>query len=117
MQTCPKMRYKVEFAPADLLCPKALLWIPFDRIKPYLDSQSGRALSEAPCALTKLGSDALPLHRQRHPSEAKVSCSALLLCFFQSQNLPSSYGAVSKGETRLYQLRGMAMIASLTEGY
>ena len=93
LQTCPKMRYKIDFAPADLLCPKTLLWIPFDRIKPYLDSQGGRALCDAPGALTGLGTEAIPAHRRTHLSEAKVAkvtCSADA-CFLLPNNRISIY--------------------------
>ena len=65
------MRYKVEFAPADLLCPKRLLWIPFKRIKASLDEQ-GRVLSDVPNALAGLGAEALPRHKQRFAQEHQV---------------------------------------------
>lgn len=63
--TCPKMRYKTEFAPADLLCPKRLIWIPFDRLTALLEAQTERALSEAPGATDGLGEEYTPTHLKR----------------------------------------------------
>ena len=103
MQTCPKMQYKIDFAPADLLCPKTLVWIPFARIKPYLDSQGGRALCDAAGALTGLGPDAIPLHRRRQSSEIKVFCSAWTLFLLPSDSIEicevQDVGLLVKGDS------------------
>ena len=59
------MRYKTEFAPADLLCPKRLIWIPFDRLTALLEAQQERALSEAPGATQGLEAESIPTHLRR----------------------------------------------------
>ena len=48
------MRYKADFAPPDLLCPRDLVWVPFSRVQGFLDQEAGRALSDAPGAMTAL---------------------------------------------------------------
>jgi hypothetical protein len=30
IHSCPKMRYKADYAPCDLLCPQALAWVRLD---------------------------------------------------------------------------------------
>lgn len=66
------MRYKIDFKPADLLCPERLIWIPFERVKAFLDDQkTSRALSAAPDATADLGPDALPIHVQSKVSQSR----------------------------------------------
>ncbi len=36
--SCPKLRYKREFRPSDLLCMRALCWVPLERAVPALDA-------------------------------------------------------------------------------
>ncbi len=76
MQTCPKMRYKVEFAPADLLCPKHLVWIPFEQVEGFLDRQEGRVLCDAQASLDEPSPGAIPRQKQLSSLAAKVSLEA-----------------------------------------
>jgi arginyl-tRNA--protein-N-Asp/Glu arginylyltransferase len=35
---CPKMRYKAEYSPSELLCSVTMTWQPYDKVKPFLDA-------------------------------------------------------------------------------
>lgn len=48
IHSCPKMQYKADYHPSELLCPERLCWIPFDRVKPALDVST---ISFLPCIL------------------------------------------------------------------
>ncbi|XP_075922420.1 arginyl-tRNA--protein transferase 1 isoform X3 [Petromyzon marinus] len=37
IHSCPKMRYKVQYGPADLLCPETYAWVPAPQCLPKLD--------------------------------------------------------------------------------
>ncbi|XP_051772696.1 arginyl-tRNA--protein transferase 1 isoform X4 [Ctenopharyngodon idella] len=68
VHSCPKMRYKGQYRPSDLLCPETYAWVPIERCIPRLEisvysrlnenAQAGDAL-----ALKDLGR-ALVLHRR-----------------------------------------------------
>lgn len=38
VHSCPKMRYKAEYAPSDLLCPRTRIWVPLADAVPLLDA-------------------------------------------------------------------------------
>jgi len=38
IHNCHRMRYKAEFGPAELLCPKYHCWVPLEKAKPVLDA-------------------------------------------------------------------------------
>ncbi|KAM4592175.1 arginyl-tRNA--protein transferase 1 isoform 1-T1 [Odontesthes bonariensis] len=38
IHSCPKMRYKGQYRPSDLVCPETYVWVPIDRCIPQLDS-------------------------------------------------------------------------------
>ncbi|XP_067092163.1 arginyl-tRNA--protein transferase 1 isoform X1 [Osmerus mordax] len=37
IHSCPKMRYKGQYLPADLLCPETYVWVPMERCLPLLE--------------------------------------------------------------------------------
>lgn len=37
IQSCPKMAYKAEYSPSQLLCPSSLSWYPIEHCKPLLE--------------------------------------------------------------------------------
>ena len=37
IDSCPKLRYKAEYRPSELLCPLSYRWIPFEVTKPLMD--------------------------------------------------------------------------------
>ncbi|CAG6017748.1 unnamed protein product [Menidia menidia] len=37
IHSCPKMRYKGQYRPSDLLCPETYVWVPTERCLPQLD--------------------------------------------------------------------------------
>ena len=45
------MRYKVDFRPAELLCPRRLEWVPYQGLESALKQSTRVALSEVPGAL------------------------------------------------------------------
>lgn len=68
IHSCPKMRYKGQYRPSDLLCPETYTWIPIERCIPRLETSAYARLSEDPhagdaYALKDLGR-ALVLHRR-----------------------------------------------------
>eukprot|EP00899_Mesostigma_viride_P020637 jgi/Mesvir1/28575/Mv00990-RA.1 len=46
IHTCPKMRYKAAYAPAQLLCPEKYEWVPYEDVCGALDSQPYCVLSD-----------------------------------------------------------------------
>lgn len=75
---CPRMRYKAEFGPSDLLDPLTHCWVPYDRALPALERAGSTRppnLSEVPGALEGLGSEyrvseaGLPLSKPGLPTE------------------------------------------------
>ncbi|GAB4815765.1 hypothetical protein N2152v2_002811 [Parachlorella kessleri] len=59
LHNCHRMRYKGDYAPADLLCPKYKCWVPLDRCRGALEQGGMVALSELPGALEGLGEEHL----------------------------------------------------------
>ena len=56
---CPKMRYKAEFAPSDLLCPQTRIWVPLKPALALLEADKHATLA----AMPKSAVDALLLKR------------------------------------------------------
>ncbi|KAK9829603.1 hypothetical protein WJX72_006827 [[Myrmecia] bisecta] len=43
IHSCPKMRYKADYEPSDLLCNQRLCWVPYERCRALLDeNEDGR---------------------------------------------------------------------------
>ncbi|KAI1894534.1 hypothetical protein AGOR_G00116780 [Albula goreensis] len=68
IHSCPKMRYKGQYRPSDLLCPETYAWVAIERCLPCLDSSAYSRLSQDPDAgdvgvLKELGR-ALVLYRR-----------------------------------------------------
>ncbi|XP_059421715.1 arginyl-tRNA--protein transferase 1-like isoform X6 [Carassius carassius] len=68
VHSCPKMRYKGQYRPSDLLCPETYTWVPIERCIPRLDISAYSRLNENARAgdahaLKKLGR-VLVLHRR-----------------------------------------------------
>ncbi|XP_049592294.1 arginyl-tRNA--protein transferase 1 isoform X5 [Syngnathus scovelli] len=38
IHSCPKMRYKGQYRPADLLCPETYVWVPIEKCLPHLEN-------------------------------------------------------------------------------
>uniref|UniRef100_A0A671L8J2 Arginyl-tRNA--protein transferase 1 n=1 Tax=Sinocyclocheilus anshuiensis TaxID=1608454 RepID=A0A671L8J2_9TELE len=60
VHSCPKMRYKGQYRPSDLLCPETYTWVSIERCIPRLEIS---AYSRDACALKELGR-VLVLHRR-----------------------------------------------------
>ncbi|XP_042625435.1 arginyl-tRNA--protein transferase 1-like isoform X3 [Cyprinus carpio] len=68
VHSCPKMRYKGQYQPSDLLCPETYTWVSIERCIPRLEISAYSRLSENAhegdaCALKELGR-VLVLHRR-----------------------------------------------------
>ncbi|XP_041124342.1 arginyl-tRNA--protein transferase 1 isoform X2 [Polyodon spathula] len=48
IHSCPKMRYKGQYRPSDLLCPETYVWVPIERCLPKLDLTRYSRFNEAP---------------------------------------------------------------------
>ncbi|XP_066535262.1 arginyl-tRNA--protein transferase 1 isoform X2 [Hoplias malabaricus] len=46
IHSCPKMRYKGQYRPSDLLCPETYVWTPIERCIPRLDISAYARLNE-----------------------------------------------------------------------
>ncbi|XP_053476565.1 arginyl-tRNA--protein transferase 1 isoform X3 [Ictalurus furcatus] len=68
IHSCPKMRYKGQYQPSDLLCPETYIWVPIEKCVPRLDASVYARLNEDTragdaCALKDLGR-VLVLHKR-----------------------------------------------------
>uniref|UniRef100_A0A8C6MLP3 Arginyl-tRNA--protein transferase 1 n=1 Tax=Nothobranchius furzeri TaxID=105023 RepID=A0A8C6MLP3_NOTFU len=50
IHSCPKMRYKGQYRPADLLCPETYAWVPIERCVTRLDNSHYARLNQDPDA-------------------------------------------------------------------
>ncbi|XP_028279434.1 arginyl-tRNA--protein transferase 1 isoform X3 [Parambassis ranga] len=68
IHSCPKMRYKGQYRPSDLLCPETYVWVPIERCLPHLDNARYARLNQDPDAgdarVLKDVGRALVLHRR-----------------------------------------------------
>ncbi|XP_011601186.1 arginyl-tRNA--protein transferase 1 isoform X9 [Takifugu rubripes] len=60
IHSCPKMRYKGQYRPSDLLCPETFVWVPIEQCTPHLDNARYARFNQDPdagdaCVLTDLG--------------------------------------------------------------
>ncbi|XP_047010312.1 arginyl-tRNA--protein transferase 1 isoform X7 [Ictalurus punctatus] len=46
IHSCPKMRYKGQYQPSDLLCPETYIWVPIEKCVPRLDASVYARLNE-----------------------------------------------------------------------
>ncbi|XP_061601279.1 arginyl-tRNA--protein transferase 1 isoform X2 [Cololabis saira] len=68
IHSCPKMRYKGQYQPSDLLCPETYIWAPIERCVPLLDDSRYARFHQDPDAgdtrALKDVSRAMVLHRR-----------------------------------------------------
>ncbi|XP_051001379.1 arginyl-tRNA--protein transferase 1 isoform X6 [Acomys russatus] len=50
IHSCPKMRYKGQYRPSDLLCPETYIWVPIEQCLPSLDNSKYCRLNQDPQA-------------------------------------------------------------------
>ncbi|XP_023660117.1 arginyl-tRNA--protein transferase 1 isoform X3 [Paramormyrops kingsleyae] len=48
IHSCPKMRYKGQYKPSDLLCPETYTWVPIERCLPLLEASVYARLNQDP---------------------------------------------------------------------
>ncbi|XP_004559750.3 arginyl-tRNA--protein transferase 1 isoform X6 [Maylandia zebra] len=48
IHSCPKMRYKGQYRPSDLLCPETYVWVSIERCIPLLDNSRYTRLNQDP---------------------------------------------------------------------
>ncbi len=46
IHSCPKMRYKAQYHPSDIVCPQTFDWVPVEQCLPKLDESKFCRLSE-----------------------------------------------------------------------
>ncbi|XP_041921568.1 arginyl-tRNA--protein transferase 1 isoform X1 [Alosa sapidissima] len=46
IHSCPKMRYKGQYLPSDLLCPETFTWVPIEQCVPRLDASAYARLNQ-----------------------------------------------------------------------
>ncbi|XP_067908951.1 arginyl-tRNA--protein transferase 1 isoform X4 [Heterodontus francisci] len=50
IHSCPKMKYKGQYHPSDLLCPETYVWVPIEKCRTKLDESKYSRLNEDPKA-------------------------------------------------------------------
>ncbi|XP_030298249.1 arginyl-tRNA--protein transferase 1 isoform X3 [Sparus aurata] len=50
IHSCPKMRYKGQYRPSDLLCPETFVWVPIERCVPHLENSRYARFNQDPDA-------------------------------------------------------------------
>lgn len=50
IHSCPKMRYKGQYRPSDLLCPETYVWVPIEQCLPALDNSKYCRFNQDPQA-------------------------------------------------------------------
>ncbi|XP_038594065.1 arginyl-tRNA--protein transferase 1 isoform X2 [Micropterus salmoides] len=50
IHSCPKMRYKGQYRPSDLLCPETFVWVPIERCIPQLENARYARFNQDPDA-------------------------------------------------------------------
>lgn len=79
IHSCPKMRYKAEYVPSDLLCHRRMCWVPHARIQHALRDKEAVVISQVPGALASLDPARYRTeHTQPLPEPNQVSLEALL---------------------------------------
>ncbi|XP_061817323.1 arginyl-tRNA--protein transferase 1 isoform X4 [Nerophis lumbriciformis] len=68
IHSCPKMRYKGQYRPSDLLCPETYVWVPIEQCLPHLESSRyarfNQNLDEGDAQVLKDVGRILVLHRR-----------------------------------------------------
>jgi hypothetical protein len=78
IQRCPKMRYKADFSPAELLCPATWAWVPLDdAARAALDADAAAALE--PAARADAAVAAAARARRARAADAAADAAVLLL--------------------------------------
>jgi arginine-tRNA-protein transferase len=58
IHSCPKMRYKAQYRPSEIVCPETFEWVPVEQCLPLLDkSKYSRLNSSAPVAAREFALD------------------------------------------------------------
>ena len=57
IHSCPKMRYKAQYLPSEIVCPETLVWIPVEKCLPILDKAKYSRLNESDAATSQLEID------------------------------------------------------------
>nr|XP_043901606.1 arginyl-tRNA--protein transferase 1 isoform X4 [Solea senegalensis] len=50
IHSCPKMRYKGQYRPSDLLCPETYVWVPIEQCLPHLENSRYARFNQDPDA-------------------------------------------------------------------
>ncbi|XP_051281136.1 arginyl-tRNA--protein transferase 1 isoform X4 [Dicentrarchus labrax] len=50
IHSCPKMRYKGQYRPSDLVCPETFVWVPIERCLPQLENSRYARFNQDPDA-------------------------------------------------------------------
>ncbi|XP_028936425.1 arginyl-tRNA--protein transferase 1 isoform X8 [Ornithorhynchus anatinus] len=53
IHSCPKMRYKGQYRPSDLLCPETYVWVPIEQCLPVLEKSKYSRFNPDPKAVNK----------------------------------------------------------------
>ena len=53
IHSCPKMRYKAQYLPSEIVCPETLVWIPVEKCLPILDKAKYSRLNESDAATSQ----------------------------------------------------------------
>ncbi|XP_049620429.1 arginyl-tRNA--protein transferase 1 isoform X2 [Suncus etruscus] len=56
IHSCPKMKYKSQYRPSDLLCPETYVWVPFEQCLPSLEKSKYCRFNQDPTAVDEGGS-------------------------------------------------------------
>ena len=57
IHSCPKMRYKAQYLPSEIVCPETLVWIPVEKCLPILDKAKYSRLNDSDAATSQLEID------------------------------------------------------------
>ncbi|KAL4420000.1 hypothetical protein ABPG75_007098 [Micractinium tetrahymenae] len=117
IHSCHRMRYKGDFAPADLLCPKHKCWVPLSRVQAALEQPGMIPISELPGALEGLGAEhgvdpasGRPTTTPHQPSTEELDACRLLI------RLPPALGGGRQARAvTLGQLRQLGMLQPSNE--
>ncbi|XP_068597361.1 arginyl-tRNA--protein transferase 1 [Brachionichthys hirsutus] len=78
IHSCPKMRYKGQYRPSDLLCPETFVWVPIERCVTQLEHSRYARFNQDPDAgdvrVLKDAGKALVLYRRTIMPYAAYSC-------------------------------------------
>ncbi|KAK9819492.1 hypothetical protein WJX81_003561 [Elliptochloris bilobata] len=109
IESCMRMRYKAEYAPSDLLCSRAGVWVPFERVAAALRADPGCVLSQVPHALDGLGEEYLvPRRGDPHADDPDAGLRKLQLFVGSSRGGQADAGKqVASGYLQMDQLAAL----------